>query len=475
MKQVRVIQPEAEAVDLPPRRELPGKLAGLPLWRQVVVLSIWPLLEQVMNLLVGTVDLALSGHLEPQSTAVAATDALGVTIFVGWLMGIVNGSVGIGAGALVSRAVGGGRKAMAGAALGQAVLMAVCAGLLVCGLLFAGANAIGRVAGLHGQALAYCTIYLRIVMLAGPASALLFVGNACLRAAGDTRTPFIVMIVVNVVNLVMSVTFVYAPAPWGQHGVAGIAGGTFIAWLVGAGLIVIALVRGSDAVRLRRRRLRPHWHTMRRILRICVPNLLEILGGTWLATFIVLTIVGRLGDEGLIGAHMIAVRIESFSFQPGFALGIAAATLCGQYLGVGDAQRAKHAVRLCWFIAMAVMTLIGLLFIFMPRPLLGILTHSTVLLDEATRPLQICGFVQIFFATYIVLSQAMRGAGDTRTTMKLTYLSVFIVRVPGSWLLGYWMGWGLPGVWLALCADLTTRGLLFCWGFWRGGWAKVRV
>ena len=462
-------------------RELGGRLAGLSLGRQVAVLAIWPFFEQVLNLSVGLVDLALAGRIGTQeSFTKAAVDALGVTSFIGWLMGVILGSVGIGSTAVIARAVGGRHRRLASAALGQSVTLSLIVGTLAGAVIFALATPIGLLINRHGLSLHYIEVYLQITMLGAPAMALLFVGNACLRGGGDTRTPFFVMLLVNAVNVVASVLLTFGPEPWGGHGVAGIAGGTLIAWWVGGIAIVAVLLRGNGTLRLRPARMRPHAEVLRRIVRVGVPSLMERLGGTWLATFIVLIIVGQLtgpGGEsaGLVGAHMIAIRIEAISFQPGFALGTAAATLAGQYLGLGDHDRARRAIALSWGAACLLMGLMGVVFILVPREMCQILTHSPSLLDLASPLVRICGFVQVFFATYMVLSSAFAGVGDTRTTMLLTYASAFLIRVPGAWIMGVWLGWGLVGVWLALCGDLVVKGLLFAGRYVHGGWQRVEV
>src|SRR5699024_8654408 len=105
-------------------RQLSGKLAALSIPRQVAALAIWPLFEQVMNLAVGLTDFILAGHLAP-SVAKAAVDALGVAGMIGWLMGVILGSLGIGSTALIARAVGARNKSLANAALGQSLLMAL--------------------------------------------------------------------------------------------------------------------------------------------------------------------------------------------------------------------------------------------------------------------------------------------------------------------------------------------------------------
>jgi len=457
------------------QRELGGKLAGLTLRQQVLALAVWPLLEQVLNLMVGTVDLALAGRLGPGEAALAATDALGVAGFVNWLMFIILGSVGVGSTALVARAVGGRHRGLANATVGQSLLIGFSMGLVLAGAIYVLATPIGLMVNRTGLALRYVTEFLQIVAFAAPAMGLLLVGNACLRGAGDTRMPFVIMLGVNGVNIATSWLLVFGPAPIGGHQVAGIAAGTVVAWSLGAIIVLTVLARGGPSIKLRRHRLRPQRVTIRRILRVGVPNLVESAGGTWLATFIVLIIVGQLEGEGLIGSHMMAIRIESYSFQPGFAFGVAAATLAGQYLGLGDPARAHRAIGLAWGFAVALMGLVGVVFLVAPAPLTWIFTSNTDLIEQTIPLVRICGTIQIFFATYLVLSFALKGAGDTKTTMKLTYLSVFLVRVPGAYILAIPLGLGLVGVWFALCADLIVKGLLFAGRYLHGGWQRIEV
>ena len=458
-------------------RELTGNLAGLSLTRQVIVLATWPLLEQFLSFLVGTVDLALAGRLAPESEAVKATDALGVAGYIVWLMGMIYATVGVGAAALIARAIGGRHKRLANAAVGQAMSMALFSGVLVGTVIYCLARLLADGTGLQAAAGTYCRQYLRIVALAAPPSALLMVGNATLRAAGDTRSPFAVMVMVNVLNIVLSISLVFGPPPIGGHGVKGIAIGTAVSWTLGAIATLTMLAQGWSpaGIRLRMHRLHPHWHTMRRILHISMPTLFESVVGIWLGNFIVLVVVTALKIEGAVGAHMIVVRIESASFLPGFAFSIAAATLCGQYLGLGDANRARQAVIRCWAIGSVVMFTMGLLFFFIPETLVRLITDAGPLVEQSLLPIRICGPIQIFLAMQIILSGALRGAGDTRTTMIISVTTTMLVRVPASYVLGITLGFGLNGIWFAIAAELVLRGVLFAWRFGQGKWEQVSV
>ncbi|WP_145447002.1 MATE family efflux transporter [Mucisphaera calidilacus] len=458
----------------PGPRPLSGRLAGMSLPRQVMVLSVWPLLEQYLSFLVGMVDIVLAARLEPEAVGIAATDALGIAGYVMWLMGMLLGAVGIGAAALVSRAVGSGRQRLANAATGQAVLLAVLMGLLITVGLVWFAEPIGALAGLDDEAGALATRYLQIVGFSAVANGLLFMGAACLRAAGDARTPFVVMVVVNVVNIVTSVLFVLGPEPLGGWGVTGIAAGTALAWFVGALITLWVLIGGRSGIALTWFWLRPHWHTTKRIVRVGIPQLLESLG-IWAGNFAVLALIGRLAGEGLIGAHMIAVRIESLSFLGGFAVAQAASTLMGQYLGARDPRRAGITTLACTGIAVVIMGVFGVAFIVFPEFLTSIVSNKEAHLAVTPELLWICGWVQPFFAISIVMSSALRGAGDTKVTMWLSFVSLFAIRLPLVVFFGWYMEWGLVGVWYGLTGEWLIRASLFMGRFLQGGWQRVEV
>ena len=212
-----------------------------------------------------------------------------------------------------------------------------------------------------------------------------------------------------------------------------------------------------------------------------MPSLIEN-SGMWIGNAaiggIVGTLMARSGTDGLMGAHVIGIRLESLSFLPGVAVGIAAATLTGQALGRGDAAGAERAIRLCWALAATVMGAMGLAFLLIPETLAWVMAPGDAMAAVRARAvplLMICGPIQVFFATYLVLSQALRGAGDTRGPMTITYLSTFLVRLPAAWLLGVTLDYGLTGVWFALCGELVVRGTLYCLRFRGGAWKTVRV
>jgi putative MATE family efflux protein len=460
-------------VESPKTIQLEGVDPHASIPTQVWALAKWPLLEQFMAFFVGFVDTALAGHLR-EGTA-NALNAIGPAAYVTWLMGLLQGAIGVGALAVIARAVGARHRREANLAIGQAIFMSSVWGFAIAGLIFAVAHRIGIELGLSENASHLYDQYMYITASVAPFMAILFCGGACLRGAGDFQSPFRVMLIVNLINVAASVALAHEASPIGGMGMRGIAWGTAIAWTAGGVLMLRHLLHGRGGIRLHVHRLRPAWPMIRRILRISVPNVSESLL-FWVANFIVLDYIGALVNEpNAMGAHIVAIRIEALSFLPGFAFGQAASTMVGQYLGAGSTHKARHSAWVCLGFGTVFMSLLGALFVLIPGWFVLTMTKEPEFVAMSSRLLFIIGFAQIGFASAMVLSGALRGAGDTKMTMYINFGSQYLVRLPLVWLVGIRWEMGLTGIWIVLGAELTFRGLLFLWRFLHGGWMHIKV
>ncbi|MBC7771008.1 MAG: hypothetical protein H7210_00800, partial [Pyrinomonadaceae bacterium] len=364
-----------------------GRLAGLSMRRAIWVLA-WPILiESVLGSLVGATDTYVAAQLSE-----AATDAIGGASYLLWFVGLVLMAIGVGATAMISRAVGAGRLATARAAVGQTLLIALVLGACAGGIIAATASSVASVMNLNDEAVAHFSHYCQVIALGVPFMAVLSSMIACLRGAGDSYRPLRAMVVVNIVNIFATwilsgvdlktasvvdgetVTRTILHNPFNLDlGVSGIAIGTVIAEGIGAILILRSISVGTGGVRLTLRRLKPHATTLARLIRVGIPNFMETLG-MWIGNFAVILLVGKLGSGGggVLGSHIVAIRIESFSFQPGFALGIAAGTLAGQYLGARSPSHARRAILICTGLASVSMGLTGVLLMLFPTQITGL-------------------------------------------------------------------------------------------------------
>ncbi len=468
-------QPEIAGSQAAEDSLLGGRLAGRSLVGQVIALAAWPLLEQVFSFFVGLTDLLIAGRMGDAAQRVDILDAMGLGVYVAWLMSILGGSVATGVMALVSRACGARNQQLANRGLGQGVWLGALVGLASTLVLLAGTGPIIRLMGLGPGAAVHAESYLRWLLWSAPFTGAMFAITSALRGSGDTRTPFLAMVVVNCANAGLSLLFVFGPGPIGGHGVAGIAAGTTAGWALGLIALVFMVGRGRAAdLRWERDCLRPEPETMGRILRVGFPQALEI-SFMWLVQAFGIKIISGIGG-GSLGAHIIAIRAESLSFLPGFAIGTAAATLAGQYLGAGSPAMANRAVKLCWLLAAVLMGVMGLFFIFARYEIVALMAPgSEVHLRLAAPLLLVCGLTQPFFATSIIHKTAMRGAGATGLVMRWSFSIMFVFRVFILWgLLA--LGWlDLTGVWLVMSADLVAQAIAFSYLHFRGDWLEARV
>lgn len=474
-----------------------GRLAGKTLFAAILIVAIPVLFQQSMAATVGLFDKILAGSL-PESVVDPALDAIGIGSYISWFVGIAMAGLGIGGQVIIARAMGSGHQQDGHDALGQSLSLACLWGILVGAGLWFLVGPLASLAQLTPEATGYLEQYVITIAISMPLCGILMVGSMCLYGAGETILPALIMVGVNIANVLFSwllsgvdlefQSFSIAnplPIDPAQFGVRGIAAGTAIAYFVGAILITIALARGVKDLKLETSRLKPTRDMFGRIIRVGVPSFAEGIS-MWGVNLFVLGFIGTIIEsnvlglsdgptQGLIGAHAIAIQWEAFSFMPGFALGTAAGTIAGQFLGAGNAKMARKAIINCTIAGMIFMGLVGLIFIFKGETLTRVISDQPVHLEETPKLLAICGVIQVFFALNMVVRQGLRGVGDTKWTFLITTISSYGVRLPAAWLLGVWMGWGLTGIWIGLCGEIVIRGMLFSARFLHGGWAKLKI
>ena len=146
----------------------------------------------------------------------------------------------------------------------------------------------------------------------------------------------------------------------------------------------------------------------------------------------------------------------------------AAIALIGQAVGANRKDMARRFAWLCTGIGIGIMALSGMgLWVFAPA-LMGIFTADAAVIALGARVLRIEAFAEPMFGASIVASGSMQGAGDSTGCFILNLVSMWGVRLTLAVLLA--PRFGLVGVWVAMCAELCTRGALFLLRMARGKW-----
>ena len=449
-------------------RILDGPIRFTVLWLALPVLG-----EQLLNACVTWNDAFLAGRI-----SAAATGAIGLAGYVGWLMTMLFGLVSIGATAIVARTVGAKDPAAAGQATNQSFTLAIVMGLAGTVFVFSAAPLFARLQNMHGQTATIAIDYMRIDGLGFTGAAVSFVLAACLRGAGDTRTPMVILGAVNILNLIISWALTFGLGPIPGIGVNGIAWGTAIARWLGACWVFGMLVQGRQGLRLRPALMAPSRDMIRRILSVGIPAAVD---GILLFTghFIYMAIINRVPTElprdVIFAAHIVGIRIVSLSYMPATAWALAAATMVGQNLGAGHNQRAQRAGHEALLQTTILLGASSLLYSFGAEVLYRFLSNDPRVWVCGTPALMCMAFFQLCLAPLRVYGGALRGAGETRVPLIVNTLCLGLIRIPVGALGGIYFAGGLLGAWVGIYLDLAVRSVLMMWYYRTGRWQQVKV
>ncbi len=437
--------------------------------KNILKLCIPVIIENVLHLSVFVTDTIMVGRLG--TDAIAAVGLAGTLFFA---ITMVSNSLIAGAAGIVARHVGAKEKEQAQLVGAQAILMSLVLGMIATPafvffadtllLLMSAEPEVARLGKGYLQAVGGTLVFRQAMLACG----------GILRGAGDTKTPMKAAIAVNTANILLNWLLIFGIGPFPRLGVTGVGCATAIAYVFGAGLLLAKIFSGRHVLRVSPAWIiRVHVASIRRIVRISIPAVVDSFL-TQMGFLFFTKIVTLLGTASL-AAHQIAVRIESISFMPGFALAIATATLVGQSLGAKNAGLAVLSMKRGCCFALALMGLFAVVFLVFPGEMAGVFHPEPGVLSMAVACVMIAAIEQPALAVYMVYAGGLRGAGDTLSPMIITVAGTFCFHIPISYLFGITFGWGLSGIWFGAALDWVARAIAIYFLYKRGRWMRMKV
>ena len=274
-------------------------------------------------------------------------------------------------------------------------------------------------ADVYPDSFAYLTIY-----FSGLCGLMIYnMGAGILRAVGDSKRPFIFLVVSAVINTVLDLIFVIVFS-WG---VKGVAYATIIAQAVSAVLVIITLATSkNEAVRLSIKKLRLDIVMLGKIVKIGIPTALQ-LAITSFSNVFVQSYINHFGSE-FMGGWTAYLKLDAFTMLPAQALSIAVTTFVGQNVGKKDYERAKKGANVGFVVAIvSTVTLITLMMIYAPM-LVRFLNKEAgeTVINYGTVIIRMLSPFYVFPCVNQIFSGALRGSGNSRVPM-IVSLSSFVV------------------------------------------------
>lgn len=420
--------------------------------REIVRLAVPAFLALVAEPLFLLGDAAVVGHLGTVPLAGLGVAATVLQTVVGLCVFLAYGTT-----ASVARRVGAGDRAGALAQGVDGIWLAVLIGVVATGGLLALAGPLVGVFGAEAAVEDAALTYLRIAALGTTPLLVMLAATGVLRGFQDVRTPLVVAVVGNVVNLALNVLLVFGAGPVPALGIAGSAIGSVVAQVLSAAALVAVVVRGA---RREGASLRPDTRGVREAARAAGPLVVRTL--TLRAALLVTTYAVALAPATErtvdLATHQLAMTLWTFLAFVLDAIAIAAQAITGRYLGAGDVEGTRAVTRrmVRWGVVSGVVT--GVL-LAGAAPLLGPLFSSDAQVHERLVPvLLVAALAQPLAGVVFVLDGVLIGAGDgaylaRAGTLVLLAHAPVVLLVAGA-------GGGLVGVWAVFSfVFMGARGL----------------
>ena len=439
-----------------------------------VRLSVPAIMAQIAAVAMEYIDASMVGHLGADSAA-----SIGLVATTTWLFMGLCSAAAMGFSVQVAHLLGA-RKSSEAKSVARQAYMATLIYSVAISLIGVGISPylpqwLGGSPEIHVNASRYFLIF----AISIPLMQYSFLTNGLLRCSGNMLVPGVMGVVMCVLDVVFNFFLIFPTRtvsllghslsmPGFGLGVWGAALGTALA----EGLVTLVLMaylwyaRSEIRMAGSRSEFKPSVKVVRRAAIIGFPMGIERFINS--AAQITLTVIVAPLGACAIAANAFAITVEGLCYMPGFGISDAATTLSGQSLGAGKKRLASRFAWTTVLMGMAVMTVMGGVMYAAAPVLIGIMTPDRQIVDLGVMALRIEAWAEPMYAASIVAYGVCVGAGDTFWPCVMNLGSMWGVRIVLAAILAPVMG--LKGVWLAMCVELTFRGLIFLIRLASGKW-----
>jgi putative MATE family efflux protein len=320
--------------------------------------------------------------------------------------------------------------------------------------------------------------YMSVFFLGMPALFGFFVFSSLMRGYGNTKTPMRIMFVSVVLNVVLDPFLIFGWWVFPELGIEGAAVATIFARAVAAilGAYILFFTDAGPDVRLAQ--FWPDVSMVSKIVRVGTPSAAE--QSTSALAMITLTGMVASFAPAVVGAYGLGNRLISLVFLPAMGLGRATNTMVGQNLGADQTERAERAVWIAAKFAAAVLFCIAIVAAVFPRPIVSVFLspgaeNAAAIIDYGSTYVRIRAVEFVFIGVLQVLLGAFRGAGNTKTAMAISMVTLWLGRVPTVYFFAFTLGWGPTGIWVGMALGNIVGAIVAALWFTRGTWKEAIV
>ena len=401
--------------------------------------------------------------------SISALAAVGMSMQFMMIINVLMTLYVVGGNALISRFIGQGRKRRASALLYALTIFAILLSVFITIGGYFGSASIYELMGAQADVVEQGSMYFKILSLG---IVVIFIDNLlynALSAAGDTKSSLYIKLVSAAINAFLNYVLIFGHFGFEAMGIEGAAYATVIAYIfnVVAYYVLIKKMNSKlDFLPIIRMK------DLKRVWNVGWSAALD-RGISSMSFLVFVSIITAYGTAELAG-YQVGLRIEGIAFMPGFGFAIAAMALVGQNIGANSHDKAYNMGVISGRIAYIFMGSVGVVLILLPEFLVSFFTKDALTVAVASKYLILVGLAQIPLAIMFVYSGALRGAGATKTTLKINVASLWFFRVIPSYI-AYEMGFGIIAIFIIMNIETLIKGIIYWYIYRKREWLETKV
>lgn len=463
--------------DLKVTKQIPEGIKSSELYKDIVKIA-WPsFVELLLTQLASMVDLmmvgSMGGEVHPE-IGVQALSAVGLTTQPKFLLMGAFVALNTGVTALIARYKGQNDKEKANLVVRQGLMFTFFITLIlsILGTVFARPMVV-FMGSTEDIVTKWATQYLQIQMIGFMTMALTSTITASLRAVGDSKTCMIYNLIANAVNVVFNWLLIYGNLGMPELGVAGASLATVIGQFVAFLIAFTVILKGNGFLKLELKLgFKPDKQILGNIINIGIPAMVEqLLMRAGMVIFA--KTVASLGTTSF-ATHNVCMNIQALSFMTGQAFAVSATTLMGQSLGKRRTDMAQAYCSRTRSIGFAFSIFLAVIFVFFGGTIVSFYNSDPDIIRMGGHIMLFVAFLQPFQSSQFIIAGGLRGAGDTKSTARITFITVLLVR-PIVAILLVKLGLGLYGAWIAMACDQMLRSGLVLGRYQSGKWKLIKL
>lgn len=411
-------------------------------------------IEGILQMAAGLVMMGMIGRID-----VVAVSALGISMRITQMVWALFKGITTGASVYVAQYFGAKEYGKMKHVMQQTLISTIIVVVILQAVVYIFSPALLSIFDPSPELLEKAIIYIRTVSFGLPFLAVMLVVGGVLQGMGNAKTPMVITMMMNIVNIVIGYVLIFGRLGFEPMGVKGAAIATALSQLVAAILGLYVLFNQSGVLHsyLNTNFFSVDMPQIRNIYKVGLPSSAESM--FWQLAAIILTRSILTYGETAFAAHQLGMQAESISYMPATGFSIAATAFIGQALGANDKNLAKIYLKQIFKGAISITAISVIVLVFFPGAMMSLLTDNPEVIRLGSIYLILMGIVQIPQNASNVLMGAMRGAGYTNIPMLVAGTGLWGIRVPFTLVVVYLLKLPITGIWVVMSIDLAFRFL----------------